>query len=104
MVRSQGGLNRSRLLHPFFKPDQVMPINPAEKLGRPRHLVMPKAVRQEEIKAMSREQRQRFLTTAARETPRYYPLFFTLAGTGMRLGKRWRFSGRISMASCVSFG
>ena len=30
---------------------------------------------QEAIKAMTREQRQRFLTTAARETPRYYPLF-----------------------------
>ena len=36
---------------------------------------------------MSREQRQRFLTTAAREAPRYYPLFFTLAGTGIRLGE-----------------
>ena len=67
--------------------DGVMLINPAEKLGRQLHLVMPKAVRQEEIKAMTREQRQRFLTTAARETPRYYPLFFTLAGTGIRLGE-----------------
>ncbi|HEV8329327.1 MAG TPA: site-specific integrase [Nitrospiraceae bacterium] len=36
---------------------------------------------------MTREQRQRFLITAARETPGYYPLFFTLAGTGIRLGE-----------------
>ncbi len=64
-----------------------MPVNPAEKLGRQMHLVTPKAVRQEEIKAMTREQRQRFLTTAARETPHYYPLLFTLAGTGIRLGE-----------------
>ena len=36
---------------------------------------------------MTREQRQVFLTTAARETPHYYQLFVTLAGTGMRLGE-----------------
>jgi integrase len=67
--------------------DGVLALNPAEKLGRQLHLVTPKAVRQEEIKAMTREQRQRFLITAAREAPRYYPLFFTLAGTGLRLGE-----------------
>ncbi len=67
--------------------DGVLSLNPAEKLGRQLHLVVPKAVRQEEIKSMTREQRQRFLTTAAQEAPRYYPLFFTLAGTGLRLGE-----------------
>ena len=41
--------------------DGVIPANPAEKLGRHLRLVMPKAVRQEEIKAMTREQRQLFL-------------------------------------------
>ena len=90
------GLSRNtvRIIHATLRAmlraavdDGVMPINPAEKLGRQLHLVAPKAVRQEEIKAMTREQRQRFLTTAARETPRYYPLFFTLAGTGLRLGE-----------------
>ena len=30
---------------------------------------------------------QEFLITAAQETPGYYPLFVTLAGTGMRLGE-----------------
>ena len=91
-----GGLSRNsvRIMHATLRAmlraavdDGVMPVNPAEKLGRQLHLVKSKMVRQEEIKAMTREQRQRFLTTAARETPRYYPLFFTLAGTGIRLGE-----------------
>ena len=90
------GLSRNtvRIIHATLRAmlraavdDGVMLINPAEKLGRQLHLVTPKAVRQEEIKAMTREQRQRFLITAAREAPRYYPLFFTLAGTGLRLGE-----------------
>jgi integrase len=90
------GLSRNtvRIIHATLRAmlraavdDGVMLMNPAEKLGRQLHLVTPKAVRQEDIKAMTREQRQRFLTTAARETPRYYPLFFTLAGTGIRLGE-----------------
>jgi integrase len=48
---------------------------------------------QEEIKAMTKVQRQHFLAGALQETPRYYPLLFVLAGTGMRLGEalalRW---------------
>ena len=36
---------------------------------------------------MTEGQRQLFLATAYREAPRYYPLFFVLAGTGMRLGE-----------------
>lgn len=36
--------------------DGLIPVNPAEKLGRHLHLVTPKAVRQEDIKAMTREQ------------------------------------------------
>jgi integrase len=90
------GLSRNtvRILHATLRAvlrsavdDGVMPINPAEKLGRQLHLVTPKAERQEDIKAMTREQRHLFLVTAAKQTPRYYPLFLTLAGTGMRLGE-----------------
>jgi integrase len=67
--------------------DGVILSNPAEKLGRQLRLITPKSTRQEEIKAMTREQRQLFLETAAGVIPRYFPLFFTLAGTGMRLGE-----------------
>jgi integrase len=91
-----GGLSRNtvRILHATLRAllaaavdDGVIPANPAEKLGRQLRLVLPKAVRQEEIKAMTREQRQFFILSAAQETPGYYPLFVTLAGTGMRLGE-----------------
>ena len=90
------GLSRNtvRILHATLRAllaaavdDGVIPANPAEKLGRQLRLVMPKATRQEEIKAMTREQRQLFLQTAAQETPKYHPLFVALAGTGMRLGE-----------------
>ena len=67
--------------------DRVIASNPAAELGRVLKLTVSKATTQEEIKAMTREQRQLFLATAYREAPRYYPLFFVLAGTGMRLGE-----------------
>lgn len=90
------GLSRNtvRILHAALRvllaaavDDGVIPLNPAEKLGRHLRLVTSKAVRQEEIKAMTREQRQVFLAAAAQSTPGYSPLFVTLAGTGMRLGE-----------------
>ena len=67
--------------------DGVLLSNPAEKLGRQLRLVASKATRQEEIKAMTREQRRAFLDPAAQEPLRYHALLFTLAGTGMRLGE-----------------
>jgi integrase len=67
--------------------DGVLLSNPAEKLGRQLRLVTSKATRQEDIKAMSREQRRAFLEAAAQEPLRYYALLYTLAGTGMRLGE-----------------
>jgi integrase len=72
--------------------DGILISNPAE-LGRQLRLITPKSARQENIKAMTREQRQLFLATAQHEIPRLYPLFATLAGTGIRLGEalalRW---------------
>lgn len=67
--------------------DGVIPSNPAAKLGRVLKLTVSKATSQEEIKAVTAAQRQVFLATAFREAPRYYPLFFVLAGIGMRLGE-----------------
>jgi len=90
------GLSRNsvRIIHATLRTllraavdDGVIVTNPAEKLGRSLHLVVPKATRQEEIKAMTAAQRALFLETAARLEPRFAPLFWTLAGTGMRLGE-----------------
>jgi len=90
------GLSRNtvRLIHATLRAllkaavdDGVIVANPAEKLGRSLHLVMPKATRQEKIMAMTATQRAAFLETAARLEPRFASLFWTLAGTGMRLGE-----------------
>ena len=56
-------------------------------LGRALKLTISKTTRQEEIKAMTKVQRQHFLATVLQHAPRYYPLFFVLAGTGERLGE-----------------
>ena len=73
--------------------DGLIAANPASKLGRVLKLTVSKTTTQEEIKAMTAAQRQHFLATALQDAPRYYPLFFVLAGTGMRLGEalalRW---------------
>lgn len=91
-----GGLSKNsvRIIHATLRTllraavdDGVLVANPADRLGRVLHLVTPKAARQELVKAMTRAQRQAFLLTARGVAPRYAPLFFTLAGTGMRLGE-----------------
>jgi len=67
--------------------DGLIAANPAANLGRALKLTISKTTRQEEIKAMTKVQRQHFLATVLQEAPRYYPLFFVLAGTGERLGE-----------------
>ncbi|MCA9470373.1 MAG: tyrosine-type recombinase/integrase [Nitrospira sp.] len=74
--------------------DGVLLANPAERLGRGLRLVSSPRSRQEDIKAMTVEQRQTFLTAATlppeKNKPddrRYAPLFLLLAGTGLRLGE-----------------
>lgn len=76
--------------------DGLIAANPAANLGRALKLTVSKSTRQEEIKAMTKVQRQHFLATILQQAPRYYPLFFVLAGTGERLGKPWRFKMAIS--------
>jgi len=71
--------------------DGIIAANPAEKLGRHLRLVTAPAVRQQEIKAMTREQVARFLSasvgTLKEYERRHYALFLLLARTGMRLGE-----------------
>ena len=84
-VRNIQSVLRTMLNHAIE--DGVIATNAAARLGRVLKLTVSKATTQEEIKAMTEGQRQLFLATAYREAPRYYPLFFLLAGTGMRLGE-----------------
>lgn len=67
--------------------DGLIAANPAAKLGRTLKLSVSKATVREEIKAMTKAQRQHFLATVWKEASRYYSLFSVLAGTGMRLGE-----------------
>jgi integrase len=67
--------------------DGLIASNPAAKLGRVLKLSVSRSTTQEEIKALTKDQRHVFLQTAYQIAPRYYPLFFVLAGTGMRLGE-----------------
>ena len=66
--------------------DGVILANPADRLGRQLRLIATPTARQEEIKAMSRQQLDVFLTAAERDK-RHSPLFLTLARTGMRIGE-----------------
>lgn len=95
-AKLEGGLSRNtvRIIHATLRAmlnaaidDGVILINPAARLGRQLRLVTPAKARQELIKAMTREERNLFLSTALKKTPRYYPLFATLVGTGIRLGE-----------------
>jgi integrase len=67
--------------------DGLIASNPAANLGRVLKLGVSRSTTQEDIKALTKEQRQLFLATTYKSRPRYYPLFFVLAGTGMRLGE-----------------
>ena len=90
----QSARNSVRNLHAILRAmlraavdDGILLSNPAEKLGRQLRLVTSKTTRQEAVKAMTREQRHAFLSAVLENEPRYYALFFALAGTGMRLGE-----------------
>jgi hypothetical protein len=52
--------------------DGLLTSNPAEKLGRQLRLITPKVTRQENIKSMTRDQRQRFLAQAEEDSPHLY--------------------------------
>ncbi len=67
--------------------DGVILSNPADRLGRQLKLHLAPSQRQEEIKALTRDQLAVFLATAERTEPRLYPLFLTLARAGMRIGE-----------------
>jgi len=104
---TQGGLTREvheplarnsvRIIHATLRimlnaaiEDGLLVANPADKLGRTLRLVASSNVRQEEIKALTREQVSCFLAASAvieGSARRYHPFFMLLARTGMRMGE-----------------
>ncbi len=92
------GLSRNsvRIIHATLRAmlnaaadDGVLLANPAEKLGRQLRLIAPKATRQEEIKAFTREQRDSFLVKAWELERRLAPLWFFQTRTGVRPGEAY---------------
>jgi integrase len=90
------GLSRSsvRILHATLRTllnaardDGMIASNPAEGLGRQLKLSTSPRDREDEIKAMTREQLDHFLAVAKELEPGYHPLLFTMARTGLRLGE-----------------
>lgn len=67
--------------------DEMIAANPATRLGRQLRLSRTTKARQEEIKALTRQQLTQFLDTAARVDREHYPLWLTFAHTGLRLGE-----------------
>ncbi len=67
--------------------DGLILANPADRVGRQLRLGQRSSARQDEIKAMTYEQLDRFLATTGRVAPRYAPLFLFYARTGARLGE-----------------
>ena len=71
--------------------DNILMANPAIRLGKKLRLVPTSKQRQEQIKAMDRDQLSAFLGTTANAAKgwdrSYYPLFLLMARTGLRLGE-----------------
>ncbi len=71
--------------------DGVIVANPAARLGRALRLVTPPSVRQEQVKALTREQLHLFLETARTHPHAYirrcFPLLLLMSRTGLRVGE-----------------
>ncbi len=67
--------------------DEIILANPAAKLGRALKLVVTPRARTEEIKAMDRAQRDRFLATAQKVAPWWAPMWAVQVRTGLRPGE-----------------
>lgn len=90
------GLSRNsvRIIHATLRAmlnaavdDGVLLANPADRLGRHLRLASTAATRDDEIKALSRDQLQQLLGIARVAHPEWHAFFFTLARTGLRLGE-----------------
>src|SRR5262245_45079187 len=102
------GVPCARSIRPTIVPDRsdaadegIITANPALQLGRRKASRADKltpAERLQKVRPMSWEQRDAFLETAKR-TRRYYPLFATLAKTGLRPAKRSRSSPATSTSA-----
>jgi integrase len=93
-VREGLSLDSVRLVHATLRAmlnaavdDGVIAANPAAGLGRAMRLQIPLGARSESVRALDREQLERFLAAALAKAPRFFPMFFLMSRTGLRLGE-----------------
>ena len=69
--------------------DGIIGSNPAARAGRSKALRLAATAgeREEHIKAFEREQLARLLVAVRERERRHFPMFFTMARTGLRLGE-----------------
>jgi integrase len=88
--------NTARLIHATLHnvleeavEDEILGANPATRRGRSRLLRLTPSAgeREERMRAFTRDELGRFLGAVLKKEPRFHPLFFTMARTGMRLGE-----------------
>jgi len=86
--------NSVRLIHATLRgmlnaavDDGVILANPAARLGRQLRLTRSTTTRQENIKALDRNQVARFLAGVLKGDPGFYPTFLAMARAGLRIGE-----------------
>lgn len=90
--------------------DEILDRNPALKLGRKLRLSTAPSQREEEIKALDRDQMAAFLDTARKKAPRYFELFLLMSRTGLRPAEAYALEwtdldyGRGEMQICRALG
>jgi integrase len=67
--------------------DGIITANPAARRGRSRALRLTVSPGEREIQAFDRQQLSRLLVAVRQQSPRHYPMFLTMARTGIRLGE-----------------
>src|SRR5262249_31177137 len=66
--------------------DDLLIANPAHRLRKKLRLGTSKDARAEEIRALTQDELDRVLATARECSPALFPLYLTLARTGLRIG------------------
>ena len=93
-IASNLSRNSVRIIHATLRAllnsavdDGLLSANPSNKLGRSLKLAFPPAARQDQLKALNRQELARLLAVTTKTASRFYELFLLLGRTGLRLGE-----------------
>ena len=93
-IASNLSRNSVRIIHATLRAllnsavdDGLLSANPSNKLGRSLKFAFPPAARQDQLKALNRQELARLLAVTTKTASRFYELFLLLGRTGLRLGE-----------------